>query len=521
MPEVLEALGHAYEEAGDLEKAEAAYLKLVEREPENENFHGLLNAVQQKLGREIKPVDFSSKEMALVGGGACPASRRPSDAKQEAMVKEALENSDLFSRYNLTEKAIAELEKVLQIYPDQIDVHRRILEISRKGFPERAAAAAAQLARIFTEQGDSRDGKQIPSHRVGQGRLARDSAASAAPAKKAEELRRHRPPAPERSPCQAARRNSRFARSLQRRKSPLQRRPKLRHRQKLPLTSTPPEAQSEPPAFPPPLAAAPTLGRDDDGIDLSGDLEAMTAFGFEAPPAALLATGSASVDLPAPGGAWRSVPSYPRPSLVEAPPADGPAEIPLAAIPEETPADVRRGSLLSWPPEEAVGRPVEAPSAPKNRSSSPVGSSQLVAEEACASFSWKFRSLPEEPAAVSEEPPPSLKKRQPRASSRRGPPAVAEMPAPGPVEAFFEPVETAGPGEDPVGTLRPSLRNLPRGTPQAAKNRPLRNNRNAAREVEIEASGAAAAEEEEEEIPVELEDSRIEVEFYLENGFIG
>src|SRR5208282_691453 len=39
LPEVLEALGRVYEEAGDLEKAEGAYLKLVEREPENENFH--------------------------------------------------------------------------------------------------------------------------------------------------------------------------------------------------------------------------------------------------------------------------------------------------------------------------------------------------------------------------------------------------------------------------------------------------------------------------------------------------
>ena len=55
LPEVLEALGRAHEQAGDLEKAEAAYLKLIEREPENENFRGLLNAVQQKLGRDIKP----------------------------------------------------------------------------------------------------------------------------------------------------------------------------------------------------------------------------------------------------------------------------------------------------------------------------------------------------------------------------------------------------------------------------------------------------------------------------------
>ena len=156
LPEVLEALGRVYEEAGDLEKAEGAYLKLVEREPENENYHGFLNAVQQKLSREFKPVEFPAKEMALATEEEEP---RPEiadvDANQEAMVKEALENSDLFARYNLPEKAIGELEKVLQVYPDQIELHRRILEISRKGFPERGAVAAAHLARIFAGYGDT------------------------------------------------------------------------------------------------------------------------------------------------------------------------------------------------------------------------------------------------------------------------------------------------------------------------------------------------------------------------------
>ena len=94
-------------------------------------------------------------------------------------MKEALENSDLFARYNLTEKAIAELEKVLQVYPDQIEVHRRILEISRKGFPERGAVAAAQLARIFTELGDVGDGETNTKPSRQRMALAGDSAASA------------------------------------------------------------------------------------------------------------------------------------------------------------------------------------------------------------------------------------------------------------------------------------------------------------------------------------------------------
>ncbi len=154
LTEVLEGLGRAQEQAGNMEKAEAAFAKLVDREPDNEKFVTLLNAVQQKLGREITPLDFSSTQVAMVEEEELPPTPQVIDAEQEVMVREALENSDLFSRYNLSEKAIAELEKVLEFYPDQIEIHRRILEISRKGYPQRGAIAAAQLARIFRKQGD-------------------------------------------------------------------------------------------------------------------------------------------------------------------------------------------------------------------------------------------------------------------------------------------------------------------------------------------------------------------------------
>ena len=123
--------------------------------------------------------------------GAAEEERPPEpagvDANQEAMVKEALENSDLFARYNLTEKAIAELEKVLQIYPDQIEVHRRILEISRKGFPERGAVAAAQLARIFTEHGDHETASKYQAIASARGALHEIPLPPPPPGKKVEE----------------------------------------------------------------------------------------------------------------------------------------------------------------------------------------------------------------------------------------------------------------------------------------------------------------------------------------------
>jgi tetratricopeptide (TPR) repeat protein len=152
--EILQALGYAHEQAGELEKAELAYQKLVDREPGEERCLTLLNGVKQKLGKEITTVDFSAVPTPIAEVEDLPPQGIEVDADQESLVREALENSDLFSRYNLAEKAIAELDKVLQIYPDQVEVHRRILEISRKGFPARGAAAATQLARIFRGHGD-------------------------------------------------------------------------------------------------------------------------------------------------------------------------------------------------------------------------------------------------------------------------------------------------------------------------------------------------------------------------------
>jgi pilus assembly protein FimV len=162
IPEVLEALGAAYLEKPDLEKAEQAYQSLVNREPENANYKALLKKVLEKQGKavETKPEELAAAEVALTPQGAeaealvAPPAGAPS-AEEAAMVREALENSDLFSRYGLAEKATVELEKVLAVYPDQVDIHRRILEVCQKNLPDRAKQAAEALARIHAARGET------------------------------------------------------------------------------------------------------------------------------------------------------------------------------------------------------------------------------------------------------------------------------------------------------------------------------------------------------------------------------
>ncbi len=189
LPEVLEALGNACVASGDLGKAEAAFQKLIDREPENEQYKGLLKQVMKKQGKEYAaptPAAFSGVEMALepeveaVPAGAAASAAAGVDAEQAATVKEALENSDLYSRYGLVDKALVELDKVLAIYPDQVDIHQRIVEICARTHQGRAAQSAQALSRILAQQGETAGARKY-DQMVGQLGGGAPAAAGAAP----------------------------------------------------------------------------------------------------------------------------------------------------------------------------------------------------------------------------------------------------------------------------------------------------------------------------------------------------
>jgi len=167
IPEVLESLGNAYVESSQFEKAEQAYARLVAREPENETYKGLLRKVLEKQGKEFVPLSempLVSSDVSLesipAGEQAGAAAGVSVDPEQAAIVKGAMSNSDLFARDGLTERAVEELEKVLRVYPDQSEIHKRILEVCREKLPGRAVQAAEVLARIYTGHGDGSEAKR-------------------------------------------------------------------------------------------------------------------------------------------------------------------------------------------------------------------------------------------------------------------------------------------------------------------------------------------------------------------------
>jgi len=162
IPEILEALGNAHVQSDQLEKAELAYARLVAREPENETYKELLKQILEKQGKEYVPlgqtpfinsdVGFEVGSEPLRGGAtAGPVV----DPEQAAIVKGAITNSDFFVRDGLTEKGVRELEKILRVYPEQMDIHKQILEVCREKLSGRAAQAAEALAGIYSGLGDS------------------------------------------------------------------------------------------------------------------------------------------------------------------------------------------------------------------------------------------------------------------------------------------------------------------------------------------------------------------------------
>jgi tetratricopeptide (TPR) repeat protein len=334
LPEILEALGHAYVQAGEWEKAEAPYAKLTQREPENEHYQSLLRQVHQKLGKEVSPVqaeEVAEEGMALAPEGEAAPQPAPVDAKQAAMVNEAIENSDLFARYNLVDKAVGELDKVLQVYPDQIEIHQRIVEISRKRYPARASVAAAELVRIFTARGDLATANKyqaIASAKVTSPEIPAVSPLPPPPLEKVEEPVATPPAPPAMSEPDSTPESAVSAVAPETAAAPMPPPPA-----ELVFDLTPPAPPSEREPEP------------DLELDFSGDLEAMTTHAPEpATPPSKMAAAEPTEQAAAPE---------------ETPVTQAPAPI---AAPEETPVTPAPAPRMA--PEEAPVIFVEVPTAP-------------------------------------------------------------------------------------------------------------------------------------------------------------
>ncbi len=174
LTEALDQLGDAAVTAGQLEKARAAYEELLEREPQNEFNRRRLSQVREKLGLpplEAEPMPVRAKPSeAVVQPAPAPEQdvtltpkKAPEPARVEPppqdelqrYVQQALTDVDLFSSYNLTQKAMDLLETVLKRAPGNPQALEKLLDMCLgAGNEKRTAELAAQLEAIYRDKGD-------------------------------------------------------------------------------------------------------------------------------------------------------------------------------------------------------------------------------------------------------------------------------------------------------------------------------------------------------------------------------
>ncbi len=174
LTESLDQFGDAAVTAGDLEKARAAYEELLEREPQNEFNRRRLSQVRQKLGMppleaEAMPMRPAPSEavaqqpsatdqdvtMTPKTAVAPPRVEAPPQDELQRYVQQALTDVDLFSSYNLTQKAVDLLETVLKRAPGHPQALEKLLDLCLgAGNERRTAELAAQLDAIYREKGE-------------------------------------------------------------------------------------------------------------------------------------------------------------------------------------------------------------------------------------------------------------------------------------------------------------------------------------------------------------------------------
>lgn len=80
---------------------------------------------------------------------------KPMDARDAEVIREQLTEAEVFLKYGLTEKAIAELQSILKKLPDHIHAHQKLIAIYKnQKKTDKLVRQILKLAQVFQDQGD-------------------------------------------------------------------------------------------------------------------------------------------------------------------------------------------------------------------------------------------------------------------------------------------------------------------------------------------------------------------------------
>ena len=161
LTEVYELLGHAWVQAGKLDKARDCYLKLTQLEPENQlharNYQQVLSRLKTTSGaRPITPEEGAVLVDELEATVPFVDQRYPDDIA--AAIRSALTDAELFISYNLPDKALRPLVAVLPYAPRDYRVNQKLTALhTRAGRFTEAAVCCRTLEGVYREAGYAED----------------------------------------------------------------------------------------------------------------------------------------------------------------------------------------------------------------------------------------------------------------------------------------------------------------------------------------------------------------------------
>jgi tetratricopeptide (TPR) repeat protein len=164
--EVQELLAHSFVQMGQLQQAADLYEELAKAEPENPLHQQNYKQVVARMGSDSATRELSTEE----GGQALMADELEAvppvtqeyarDLAEE--ITSALTDSELFASYNVPEKAIVPLERVLAKAPNDVRLRQRLAALyARTGRYADAANCCTILAEVHAVAGNAEPAKQL------------------------------------------------------------------------------------------------------------------------------------------------------------------------------------------------------------------------------------------------------------------------------------------------------------------------------------------------------------------------
>jgi pilus assembly protein FimV len=155
--EIHELLAHAYVQSGDLAEARDLYQGLAEQEPTNpihtQNYQQVVGMMGGATGAKLLTVEEGIVLVEELEATAPPVDQNYSPEVANAL-RAAITDAELFTSYNMPDKALGPLMAVLPIAPSDVRLNQRLaaLYVRSQQFAD-AAACCHNLASVYSQAG--------------------------------------------------------------------------------------------------------------------------------------------------------------------------------------------------------------------------------------------------------------------------------------------------------------------------------------------------------------------------------